>query len=170
MLAGIKDSVIGREDAVAQVIVFQELPDIFNRIEFRAGRWQIDNSYIIGDEAFFGRVPGGLIHNKHGMRIISDMQADFFQMPVHGAGVGIRLDQGRADIAFRADSTEDIHAREAFVFRGARPGSLFSPYACDMPLLSHSRFVLPPVLQSFAARMFRQCSSYDGREVFLNVS
>jgi len=90
--------------------VFQELPYILNRVKFRAGRWQIDNGDIIGDDAFVCCVPGGLVHNKHGMGIISDMQADLFQMPVHSLSIGIRLNQGCADIAFRTDSTEYIYA------------------------------------------------------------
>ena len=51
--AVIDDIVVGFEDAVREPVVAHILPDIFDRIEFRALRRQRDNGDVGGNEQSF---------------------------------------------------------------------------------------------------------------------
>ena len=47
--AMVDDIVVGLEDPVRQPVVAHELPDVFDRIEFRAFRWQGQQGDVVGD-------------------------------------------------------------------------------------------------------------------------
>ena len=62
----VDDVVVGFEDAVRQPVVAHELPDVFDRVEFRAS-WRQRHQGDVGWHDQFGRsVPSGLIEQEDG--------------------------------------------------------------------------------------------------------
>lgn len=64
------DIVIGLEDAVRQPVLTHEVPEIFDRVQFRRLRRQRQDRDVAWDDEIIGHVPARLIHDEDGMRII----------------------------------------------------------------------------------------------------
>src|SRR5712692_11284713 len=61
--AMLKDVVVGAEDAVGEPVVADELPDVFNRVEFRAFGRQRDERDVWRHDELVGQVPSGLVED-----------------------------------------------------------------------------------------------------------
>ena len=108
LAALLDDIVVGGEDAIGEPVVTHELPDVLDRIEFRAfGRQWQDRDVVWHDERF-RQVPAGLIHQQHGMSARCDHSCNFNQMQVHALGIAPGQDQPGALAVPGADGTEDI--------------------------------------------------------------
>jgi hypothetical protein len=108
--AGGDDGLVVFVDAVGEGILPEVLSDNFLWIELWAVGWQTQQADIIGRDGGFCGVPAGSIDGGNGMRVWSDLAADFEQMQVHWLGIGTRHDQRRAGPARGADGIKDIGA------------------------------------------------------------
>ena len=62
--------VVGFEDAVGEPVLTHEVPEIFDRVQFRRLRRQRQDRDVAWDDEIIGHVPARLIHDEDGMRII----------------------------------------------------------------------------------------------------
>lgn len=72
----IEDGVVGREDVVGEPVVANELPDVFDRVQFGAFGRQRDDVDVVGHAQLSGCVPTGLIHQHGRVRM-------FVEIPPH---------------------------------------------------------------------------------------
>src|SRR3979490_1125555 len=68
-------------------VVAQELPDVFDRIEFGTLRRQRDESDVLRRDEAGRQMPTGLIEQKRGMSARRDLFCDFGKMQVHRLNV-----------------------------------------------------------------------------------
>lgn len=111
----IDDVLVGREDAVREPVIAHELPDIFDRVEFRAFWRQRNDADIRWHFQLVARVPAGLIHQQHAVRTRFDGARYLGQMQRHGFGIAERQDQPGTLAMRRADGTEDVGRLGALV-------------------------------------------------------
>ena len=64
----LKNIVVGAEDAVGEPVVSDELPDVFDRVEFGAFGRQRNKRDVRRHDELIGQVPPGLVENQHGVR------------------------------------------------------------------------------------------------------
>ena len=86
-----------------------ELPDVFDRVEFRAFWRQRDESDVLRHLEFFGHVPASLIDQQGGMASERNLFGDFDQKQVHRLDVAEGQHEARALALLRADGSENIH-------------------------------------------------------------
>jgi len=108
LAAKVDDVVVGGEDPVGQPVIAHELPDIFDRVEFRAFWRQGNDADILGHFQFSGHVPPSLIHQQHAVGARFDGERYFRQVQRHGLGIAKGQDQASALAKLRADSAEDV--------------------------------------------------------------
>ena len=104
----VDDVVVGCEDPVGKPVLAHELPDIFDRVQFRAFGRQRDDSDVGRDFELVRRVPSGLIHQHDGMGTRCDRLRYFSQMQRHGFGIAERQYQTGGLAVLRADGAEDV--------------------------------------------------------------
>ena len=93
MAAGQDDVVTGVEHAMGEVVLPQELPHVFDRVELRRVGRQVRQADVGRDaELFAGLVPTGAVEHDHGMGARSHARADLGQVQVHGLGVAAGQD------------------------------------------------------------------------------
>ena len=143
--ACVDDGGVALEDTVAEVVLAQELPDVLHRVQFgRIGR-RMKKAYVFWDPQLAARLmPSGSIKEQDGVTALRHLAADLLEMQVHRVGIGIRQDQGRADIAARTDSAEYIGPLTALVARRGRTAAALGPDAGQRALLANAGFILPP--------------------------
>ncbi len=102
-------------------------------------------AYVFWDPQLAARLmPSGSIKEQDGVTALRHLAADLLEMQVHRVGIGIRQDQGRADIAARTDSAEYIGPLTALVARRGRTAAALGPDAGQRALLANAGFILPP--------------------------
>jgi hypothetical protein len=74
----------------------------------------------------------------------SHVLADLIEMGLHGVSVGIRHDDGRANVARRTNGTEQIGIFITLIFGLARSCAAFRPLVDEAVLLADAGFVLEP--------------------------
>lgn len=84
--AMIEDGLVGGKDAVAEPVLAQELPEVFDWVEFGRACWQGQQGDVGREHELLGRVPAGLIEQQHGVRARRDRFGDLGQMQVHRLG------------------------------------------------------------------------------------
>jgi hypothetical protein len=91
--AVLEDVLVGAEDAIGEPVVADELPDVFDRIEF--GRlWRQRHQGNVGRNVeHVGEVPSGLIEQHNGMGSRRHRLGDLGQMQRHRCGVAARQDE-----------------------------------------------------------------------------
>lgn len=92
----VKGVVVALEDPVREVVVAQELPEVFDRVALRCAGRQGHEGDAVRDLQFAGEVPAGLIQQKDGMGAWVDLGCDLFQVLVHGMAVAVGHDQAGA--------------------------------------------------------------------------
>ena len=90
------DILVGREDAVGQPVVAQELPDVFDRVELRRPRGQVQERDVGGDRQVTREMPAGLIQEDDRMGAGRHLGCDLVQMPLHCPGVAAGQDEANA--------------------------------------------------------------------------
>jgi hypothetical protein len=112
--AMIDDVFVAFEDPVGEMVVAEELPDIFDGVELGRSGWQRQEGDVLRDEELCGHVPAGLVEDEHGVGISGHLGADLFKVGLHGGRIGIRHDE-RGTLAFRGtDRAENIGPLCAF--------------------------------------------------------
>lgn len=96
--------------------------------------------------------------------------ADGFEMQVHHGGIGFGHDDGRTCRPAGTSGAEEIGPVVALVAWGTRPGSTFSPNACQGALLADPCFILEPDFEGLAAGFCRERLGEGLGEVFLKAS
>ncbi len=115
-------------------------------------------------------MPSGLIDEEDGVGAWCHLGRDFIQMPLHGLGIAVGQNEGRADATLGTDGTKDIDRLRALVPGRPGPGSSWRPAPGDLILLADSRFVLPPELYLGIGRERGSDRLQRGGEVFLKSS
>lgn len=156
---------------MAEVVLSEELPDIFGGVEFRrVGRQRQERDVFRHGETFVGLVPSSAVENDDGVSARGDAFADFREMQGHGFGVDPGQHQGSPGASIRTNGAEEI-GRTMPCIPGCRwPGATLCPKAGERPLLADTGFVLPPDLDGFAGGRGRQRPGYERGKVFLYVS
>jgi hypothetical protein len=97
--------------------VAHELPDIFDRVEFRAFWRQRDDADIFGHFQLSGHVPPSLIHQQHAVSAWLDGERYFGKVQRHCLGVAKRQDQASALAKLGADGAKDVDRFRPLIFR-----------------------------------------------------
>jgi hypothetical protein len=97
-----------------------------------------------------GFVPAGAVHQHDPVHAGRYTSADFVEMMLHGLCIGIRHDQGAADVAGRTDRAEDVARSIALILRLAWTCTFFGPLINQAVFLPDARFVLEPDLNGSA--------------------
>ena len=159
--AVVDEIVVGFEDTVGEPVIANELPDVFDRIEFGTFRRQRDDGDVRRHNEARRHVPSSLIDQEHGVGAGRDDLGDLCQMQVHRFGIAGRQYQGGALAIFWADRTEDVGGGGALVAGSAWPGATFRPAAGNFVLLTYASLVRKPYfylvdVDGFLARDFVQ--------------
>ncbi len=107
--AGVHDGVVSVEHAVAQLVLPQELPDVFHGVQLGAVGRQAQQ----GEVARHAQAPAGLVPARpieHQQRMVTEGHglADLGQVQVHHLAVGERQHQARAHAALGAHRPEQV--------------------------------------------------------------
>src|SRR3954449_392842 len=157
---------------MAQVVLAQELPDVLDRIEFRAVGWQMQQADVVWHlQLVPWLMPAGAIEHDHRVVTVGDVPADFAQMQVHGVDVDPGQDQGGADATLRADSPEQVGPFIAEIARHPRPAAALGPDIGQGTLLTDTgmgplRPILPPHLNRPIPGRLGHNAGYQSGEVF----
>src|ERR1700730_5232653 len=86
-------------------------------------------------------MPSGSIEEKDGVTALRHLAANFLEMQVHRLCIGIRQDQGRTNIAMRADSAKYVGPFPALIPRRGWTAAALGPDAsqCDGLEVPYSR-------------------------------
>jgi hypothetical protein len=150
VFAGIEDIVIGREDAMAEEVVFEVLPGFFGGIAFGRGGGDIDEGDVIGYAQRVRAMPCGAVGDHGGVDVRGQLSADFVEMQLHHGGIGAGQDEPDGRIPLRTESAENIGILVARVDGNGRARSLGGPTMGASALLTDARFVLAPQLDGLA--------------------
>lgn len=140
------DLVVGLEDTVGEPVLADELPDVFDRVEFRRAGRQGQDGDVVRHGQLVGGVPSRLIEHEEGVGSRPHLGCDLIQMPLHGQGVAARQDQGGTDAALGADGAEDVDGLGALVMGSRGACSPLGPPAGDLVFLPDPGLVLQPDL------------------------
>lgn len=168
LAAVVEDCVVGLEHAIGEPIVAHELPDVLDRVEFRALWWQRQDRDVRWHHEHVGKMPACLIHQQHGVRTGCDGLGDLGQMQAHRRGGAAWQDKRCPFPESGTDRTEDIGRGRALILRCGWPGAAPGPAPCDLVLLTNSGLVGEPDLYGCAldTRLARDLIQRSG-EVFL---
>jgi len=171
LAAMIDDVVVGREDAVGEPVFAHELPDVLDRVEFRAFGRQRDDADVVGHDELVGHVPASLIHQHDRVGTRRDGERYLREMKRHGFGIAEWQDQTSTLAKLGADRAKDIGRFRPLVLRRRWPCSAPCPAARDLVFLADARFVLEPYLYGCCAResCFDLCQR-GGKAPFLKAS
>ena len=144
------DVVVAGEDAVREMVVAHELPDVLDRVQLGRTRRQRQERDVRGHVERPGEMPSRLVEQKDGMGAVRHHGADLGKMRLHGFCVAERHDEPGALALGRADRAEKVSPGRALVVRRAGPGPAAGPSAGQLVLLADPGLVLPPELYTFA--------------------
>jgi hypothetical protein len=167
----VDEIVVGFEDAVREPVVAHELPDVFDRVELGAFRWQRNDGDVGRHDEACRQVPAGLVDQQDGVGSGRDSFGDLREMQVHCLGVAGRQDQGSALALLWADRTEDVGGSSALVTRRDGASAALCPPSRDLVLLANARLVGEPDFYRLAVErlLARDCLQTRG-EAFLKSS
>jgi len=114
-------------------------------------------------------VPSSPVHQYDRVGALGDRPADFFEVELHGMGVGFWHHDGRAGSPRRADGSEQIGVLIPLVGGLARPCAPSRPLPYKAVLLANPRFVLKPQLDTRLLREVGYVRFERAGEVFLYV-
>ena len=104
----VDDVVLAFEHAVREPVVADELPDIFNRVQFGTFRRQRRHGDVGRDDEVARKVPAGLIDQQGSVSVRRDPSGDFGEMQAHRLSVATGQDQSGSLALDRTNCTEDI--------------------------------------------------------------
>lgn len=118
LAAGIDDGLVAFPDEMAEGVLAEVLPDVFDRVQFRGVGWQRQQGDVVWDhQRAAGLVPTGSVENEDGVAAGSDLAADFGQVQGHGFDVDRRQDQRGRRLPRRTDGAEDVDPGIATISR-----------------------------------------------------
>jgi len=169
--AVIDDIVVRAEDPVGQPVLSHELPEVFDRVQFRT-LWRQGHQRDVGRHVeTVGHVPAGLIEDDDGVCASRNLGSDLGDMQVHRFSVAGGHDKGRALSLLRADGTEDVGRGCPLVARGRGSCPTLCPASRDLVLLADARLVGEPDLYPVRVNALVLCDCLQTRrEVFLKSS
>ena len=171
LAAMFENGVVGFEHPVRQPVVAHELPDVFNRVQFRTFGRQRHDGDVWWHHEVMRQMPSRLVDEQHGMGAGRDSGRDLCQMQAHRLRVAVRQHEGRTFAFAWTDRAKDIGRGRALILRGRRPGSLSGPAARDLVLLPNSGFVSEPDLYRVGCNALRTGNFRQSRgELFLKSS
>jgi len=104
--ACIDDGLVAFPDKVAEGVLAEVLPDVFDRVQFGGVRRQRQQGNVVRDhKGAAGFVPTGTVENEDGVGARSDLAADFGQVQGLGRDVDRRQDQRNGSLAVPEDAT-----------------------------------------------------------------
>ena len=142
----VEDVVVGFEHAVRQPVFTHELPDVLDRVQFRAFGGQWHECDVVRHNEPVRHMPAGLIDQQHGVRARRNLSCDFGEMQTHRLDVASGQDEARGLAFLRTDRAEDIGRGGALIMRRGRSRATFRPAPRDLVFLPYPRFVLEPDL------------------------
>jgi len=167
----VDEIVIGFEYAVREPVVAHELPDVFDRIEFGAFRWQRNDGDVGRHDEAGRQVPPSLIDEENGVGSGRDRFSDLREMQVHCFAVAGRQDQGRTLALLGADGAEDVGGGGALIARRTGAGAALGPAAGDLVLLADAGLVREPDFHRVAVdALFARNRLQTSWEAFLKSS
>ena len=116
LAAVIDDVVVVLEDAIGQVVISHELPEIFDGVQLRRSWRQRQQGDVVGKVQGLGCVPAGLIEDQNSVMPGLDLCADLGEMGIHAVAVAIGHDDAGGTAGLRADSTEDVGPLGSLIF------------------------------------------------------
>lgn len=107
MAAGVDDGFVAVEDAIAELVLPQILPDVFGWVEFgRVGRQFEQTDVVRYFELATGLMPTGAVEQYNCMAAAGNMTANFGEVQVHHLAVGDRQDESGTGIACGTDGAK----------------------------------------------------------------
>lgn len=171
MATSVNDGLVAVEDAIAELVLAQELPDVFGWIELGGIRRQVQEADVVGDvQSAAGLMPACAVEHDDRMVAGPDVTADLGEVEVHGLAIRVGQDERGADVARGTDRPEQISPIVALIARGPRPAAALGPNAGQRALLTDAGFVLPPDLDRLALGMLRDAGCDQVGKVFLCAS
>jgi len=154
---GIEEVLVGLEDAIGEVGLSQELPDVFDGVQLgRSGR-QEEQGDILGALEFASGVPAGAVEQEEGMGTGRDLAGNLAQVGLHGMGIGPGQGKRCPSAARGADGAEEVEALIALVLGLVRPCAFLGPLPHQAVLLAQAHLVLPPKLDRRPGRQMADC-------------
>src|SRR4051794_16276147 len=151
----VENVVVAAEDAVRQPVVPQELPDVLDRVQLGAFRWQRDEGDVGRYLELVRRVPSGLVEQEDGMRARRHGGRDLGEVEAHRLSVAVRQDEAYGLARLGTDSAEDVGRRRPLVMRRRGSGAAPGPTPGDLILLPNSGLVGEPDLYGAGGDAFR---------------
>jgi len=166
----VENGVVVIENAVCEMVLTQELPDVLDGIELgRVGRqrqqrdvgWQLDDGFLM---------IAGAIHDQDGMSARHNGTADLIEVRRHRLGIGAGQDKSCGTGPVGTDRSEEIGPFVALVARRGRACAAPCPPSGQASLLANAGFILEPDLDRLCLGGVRQRAIDEVGEVFLNAS
>jgi hypothetical protein len=141
--AGIEDGLVSVVDPVAELISPEELPDVFDRVEFGAVGRQLEQADVVGQaQPAAALVPAGAVEDEDGVCAGSDLGADLGEVGVHlraekpppDFGTDAGQHQCGTGGASRAHRAKQIGRAVALIAGRPGPAALFGPDIAGVPL------------------------------------
>jgi hypothetical protein len=150
--AVVDDVVVGFEDAIRQPVAVHELPDVLDRVELGASRWQRQQINVWRHDEVGRTMPSGLLEDDDGVGTRRDVERDLVEMYAHCLAGAARHDDADSLAFGRADCTEDPCRGTPLIARCRGTRTTPRPAPGEPGLLSDPGFILPPQLYGCSTR------------------
>jgi hypothetical protein len=158
------------------VVAAEVVPEVFDRVEFRRGRRERDESEVGGRAEGLGGVVAGVVPDQGDVSAGRDRGGELVEERLDDGRVESLGDEALGPAGGRTDGGEDVETFEPALFRGGRPGPGVGPDGGQRPLLAEPGLVLEPDLDGLAGvggceggdrvgRFFRNASCAAGSAV-----
>jgi hypothetical protein len=128
---------------VAEVVLAQELPDVFGWVQLRRVGWLGQQCDVVWNvQSIAGLVPSSAIELHDGKAARLHKATDLCQVQVHCFDVHCGQNQGGANVSGRADGTEDVGPFITLVARRTGAASPLGPNVGQAALLADPGLVL----------------------------
>lgn len=142
--------VVAFEYAVGEPVLTEELPDVFDRVQFWCSWWQRQQGDVGRDLQAARAVPARLVENDDSVRVRGYMQRNLGKMGTHSVGIAPRQNQSCALALRRTDRAEEVDGLSALIFGRYGSGATLGPAPGDAVLLPDTGFVLKPNFYALA--------------------
>src|SRR5260221_14384712 len=104
----VEQVLVGCEDTVGEPVVTDELPDVFDRVQFGAFGRQGHEGDVGRNDEVMREMPSGLVEEENGMPAWAGRGGNLAQVQVHGFGIAGRR-AGGGTLSFPgAEGTENV--------------------------------------------------------------
>jgi len=113
----VENIALGSKDSVGEAVLAQVLPDILDRIEFRAPGRQRQESDVGRHDELVREVPSGLVEHQHGVRSRRHCFGDLGQMQGHRRAVAAWQGESGALALSGTDRAKDVGRGSSLIAR-----------------------------------------------------